>query len=94
MKIDCQTCPARRVACDGCMMQFLFDPLTCDDTVSDGAVAVVSAEPAERADLLAAIAVFQAASMVSTADAASARDAIVARQSAVGGRHLRVLRAS
>lgn len=94
MRIDCQTCPARQMACDGCMMQFLFDPLTSEDAPPGTGVAMVSAGPVDAAELLAAIDVFQAASMITTIDAASARGAIMPRQGGAPGRHLRVLRAS
>ncbi|WP_138917831.1 hypothetical protein [Gordonia effusa] len=94
MKIDCETCPARRVACDGCMMQVLFEPLSSDDVTPDEQMAIVSSETIDDRELLAAIDVFSAASMVSRQDATSARNAIAARQDGAGRGHLRILRAS
>ncbi|MFW0791705.1 hypothetical protein [Gordonia sp. CPCC 205333] len=94
MKIDCETCPARQVACDGCMMQLLFDPVSSDDVTADQQMAIVSSGPVDDYELLAAIDAFSAASMVSTRDASFARSAIAARQDGVERKHLRILRAS
>ncbi|NMO03356.1 hypothetical protein HH308_19260 [Gordonia sp. TBRC 11910] len=96
MRIDCQTCPARQIACDGCMMQLLFEPVSSADEPSggpDGPVVMVGTGPLDDHELRGAIDVFSAASMVNTQDAVSAKNAIAPRQGAAAARHLRILRA-
>ncbi len=94
MQIDCNTCPGRQIACDGCMMQVLFDPVNSADVTPTSEVGIVPTENVGDRDLLVAIDSFCAAAMISTADADLARNAIAPRQGIADRRHLRILRAS
>ncbi|GAC69521.1 hypothetical protein GS4_25_00930 [Gordonia soli NBRC 108243] len=93
MYIDCNSCPGRRRACDGCMMQVLFDPLNSGNDGVDArppvAVPMVTADD----EIASAIDVFSAAAMVSNATAVSARSNIGPVQRGRRGPDLSVLRA-
>ncbi|GAA3691836.1 hypothetical protein [Gordonia hankookensis] len=93
MYIDCQSCPGRPVACDGCMMQVLFDAPNCENPTVEGGGKVTRSGVPGDADIDAAIGVFEAAAMVSSAAAVSARNGKTADGGMVSGRQLRILRA-
>lgn len=53
MRIDCATCPGRNRACDGCLMQVLFGPMT-RDFGPEGNGEVTDWEMLDAVDVLAA----------------------------------------
>lgn len=92
MYVDCTSCPGRRIACDGCMMNVLF-PGPISANVDNGPVSTAAIPtPAER-EIRAAVDAFRAAAMVSTVTARSAIDGISAGQSGDSGGSVSVLRA-
>lgn len=76
MYIDCSSCPGRRTACDGCMMNVLITPATSDDGSVLVAVNGGGGHAIADAEIGSAIDVFMAASMASTEAARSARAGI------------------
>ncbi|ETA05171.1 hypothetical protein BJF87_11190 [Gordonia sp. CNJ-863] len=80
MHVDCATCPARPVACDGCMMTVLFGGPNWDDAPVEGGASVTVQALDDDAELDLAIDVFQSAAMVTSAAARSARTEKTARQ--------------
>ena len=80
MYVDCARCPARPVACDGCMMTVLFGGPSWDDMPHEGGVSVTAATSDADAELDLAIDVLQAAAMVTSGAARSARSAKTAVQ--------------
>lgn len=82
MHVDCATCPARPVACDGCMMTVLFGPPSWDDVPVRGGATVTAAPLDDDAELDLAIGVFENAALITPAAARSARGAKVPRQRA------------
>jgi hypothetical protein len=93
MYIDCHSCPGRQVACDGCMMQVLFDPVSSANDVLEGDVEVTARPRSADAEIGAAIDVFASAAMVSSSAALSARNAIRPVHKGRGGSGLAILRA-
>jgi hypothetical protein len=93
MYVDCQTCPGRPVACDGCMMQVLFEAPESGNPQVQGGGKVTEPNVRGDAEIDAAIDVFVAAAMVSSSAAVSARNGKVAAQGHVLGQTLRILRA-
>ena len=93
MYVDCQTCPARPVACDGCMMQVLFDVPGRANPLVEGGEKVTEPNTRGDAEIDAAIDVFVAAAMASSSAAVSARNGKTAVQGDISGRHMRILRA-
>lgn len=92
MHVDCATCPARPVACDGCMMTVLFGGPNWDDGPTEGGVTVTAQALDDDAELDLAIDVFQSAAMVTSSAARSARTSKTARHRAfrvVAGTDLR-----
>lgn len=80
MHVDCATCPARPVACDGCMMTVLFGGPNWDDAPVEGGASVTVQALDDDAELDLAIDVFQSAAMVTSVAARSARTEKTARQ--------------
>jgi hypothetical protein len=93
MYVDCQTCPGRPAACDGCMMQVLFDAPNCENPVGQGGGKVTESGRSPDAVIDAAIDVFVDAAMVTRASAVSARTSKTTVHEAVSGQRLRILRA-
>ncbi|MGK2319008.1 hypothetical protein [Gordonia rhizosphera] len=93
MYIDCQTCPGRPVACDGCMIQALFEPLSSGNAVSEGGGKVTEQGPVGDVEIDSAIDVFVSAAMVSSAAALSARSGKTSVQAHKSARQLKILRA-
>ncbi|WP_232016714.1 hypothetical protein [Gordonia insulae] len=75
------------------MMQVLFDAPNCENPTSEGGGKVTKTTRSGDAEIDAAIDVFVAAAMVSSASAISARNGKTAAQGVVSGRNLRILRA-
>ena len=80
MHVDCATCPARPVACDGCMMTVLFGGPNWDDAPGEGGAPVTAQALDDDAELDLAIDVFESAAMVTSGAARSARASKAARQ--------------
>ena len=93
MYIDCHSCPGRQIACDGCMMQVLFDPVSSTNTPSHGDAQVTVQARSADAEIDAAIDVFASAAMVSSAAALSARSGKTAVHRGRGDSGLSILRA-
>ncbi|WP_422557710.1 hypothetical protein [Gordonia sp. (in: high G+C Gram-positive bacteria)] len=87
MKIDCATCPGRNRACDGCLMQVLFDPMSRDF----GPSREVGGPDRE---LLDAVTVLAATQLISPSVAQTAKSRIDTGQSAewaIARPHLRAV---
>ena len=93
MYVDCARCPARPVACDGCMMTVLFGGPSWDDMPHEGGVSVTAATSDADAELDLAIDVLQAAAMVTSGAARSARSGKTAVHRADSDRGPHILRA-
>lgn len=93
MYIDCGTCPARRRACDGCMMNVLFTAPNSGDEVDSGVSRRPDVVAVADAEIVFAIDVLVASSMVAIDDAASAKRAIGPACDAAGRQGLRIVRA-
>ncbi|GAA1482856.1 hypothetical protein GCM10009624_32960 [Gordonia sinesedis] len=93
MYVDCNSCPGRRTACDGCMMNLLFPaPISANVDNDPVSAATPIPSPAER-EIRAAVDVLRAAAMVSSVTARSAIDDITAGKAANLGDGRHVLRA-
>lgn len=93
MYVDCQRCPARPLACDGCMMQVLFGAPNCENPGAEDGGTVTGTALSPDVEIDAAIDVLAKAAMISNAAALSARNGKTTRQGAVSGTRLRILRA-
>ncbi|OUC79258.1 hypothetical protein CA982_09310 [Gordonia lacunae] len=93
MYVDCARCPARPVACDGCMMTVLFGGPSWDDMTDQGGVSVTAATVEADAEIDLAIDVLQAAAMVTSSAARSARSAKTAAHGSDRRASVTVLRA-
>ncbi|MCR5977223.1 hypothetical protein GDN83_05610 [Gordonia jinghuaiqii] len=93
MYVDCASCPARPVACDGCMMTVLFGGPSWDDVPGEGGAPVTAGAAGADAELDLAIDVFHAAAMVTSGAARSARSGKTAAQSMDRMASVTVLRA-
>ena len=93
MLIDCNGCPGRPAACDGCMVQVLFAAPSSADAGDRGEVLVTGRASAADRDISSAIEVFALAAMVTTASARSARMCIAPVQGPVSGQSAKTLRA-
>ena len=82
MRIDCASCPARNRACDGCMMQVLFDPVTSKYIPSDDA-----------SEFMDAVDVLVDTGMISDETALSALAGVTAGHGGFGGDRREWLRA-
>lgn len=78
MLIDCETCPGRPRACDGCVMELLAGTLTCANPSADGI-------EGQKCPIDAAISVFAATSLISGRVAQAARERVRAGQGAPAG---------
>lgn len=93
MRVDCSTCPARNLACDGCMMNVLFGPPTSANNMGEGDGLVTKSIAGPDVEITAAVDVFLSAAMVTSESATSAREGISAGRGVNSGSHLRILRA-
>jgi hypothetical protein len=93
MYVDCARCPARPVACDGCMMTVLFGGPSWDDVPYEDGVSVTTGGVDDDAELDLAIGVFEDAAMVTSAAARSARSAKKAAQGTHRPASVTILRA-
>ena len=80
MHVDCATCPARPIACDGCMMTVLFGAPNWEDAPVRGGAPVTAVGGDDDVELDLAIGVFESAAMITPEGARSARSAKAARQ--------------
>ncbi|MFT3900358.1 MAG: hypothetical protein QM728_08950 [Gordonia sp. (in: high G+C Gram-positive bacteria)] len=90
MKIDCDNCPGRPVACDGCMMNVLVG---APASAYPGEMQDIPSIGEQRADILVAIATLREAMLVTPAEARAAAGRIGARQGGFGDRFLTIVRA-
>ena len=93
MYIDCESCPARRRACDGCMMNVLFTAPSSADVPHSGDAEQRHSLMAADLEIVSAVDTFTDALMVSSADARSAKLGIGAVQPDIQRPNLRILRA-
>lgn len=87
MRIDCATCPGRNRACDGCLMQVLFDPLARD-------YGPEADEMPEEAEISSAVDVLVATALITEKAGRAAKAHIAPVHGAVcgeGRRHLRAV---
>lgn len=85
MHIDCQSCPGRPLACDGCMVQVLFGPPSSANITSEGGASVTESGPDPIEEISQAIDCFVDAAMTSRSAALSARRGISAGRGASTG---------
>lgn len=90
MRIDCESCPGRPAACDGCMMSVLVG---ADAVPHPGETPRVATVAEQRADLLVAIANLREATLVTSAEARAAQGRIVPREGGSSERFLTIVRA-
>ncbi len=90
MLIDCDSCPGRPMACDGCMMNVLVDGA---NSPYAGETQEMSRVSDPRAELVTAISVFRDAMLITIAEQKAAIGRITAGQDGDQHRFLSVVRA-
>ncbi|HNP58314.1 MAG TPA: hypothetical protein PK331_09480 [Gordonia sp. (in: high G+C Gram-positive bacteria)] len=90
MRIDCDSCPGRPVACDGCMMNVLVGATNSPHAAQTQETSSIS-DP--RAELVTAISVFRDAMLITIAEEKAAIRRITAGQDGYQQRFLSVVRA-
>ena len=78
MQIDCNSCPGRPLACDGCVVQVLFSPMSSANVGAEGGATVTKSECDPIEEIGQAIDCFVDAAMTSREAALSARKRISA----------------